>query len=313
MTSLNLSSNNLSGVIKPDMLSKLRSLTDLDLSNNRLLSLSTGNNDGNYSFPGLEIVSFSSCSIRQFPNFFRSSGLVGLDLSNNNISGRISKWEGEGWEQLRFLYLSYNFLTTLEQFPGKSLEVLDLHSNLLQGPILSTCLNLQVPNPPQSMEAFFISENKLTGNIPSLICNWRSLQVLDLSNNSLSGSIPDCLGNFSDSLEVMNLQMNKFYGKIPDSFMNNSLRNLFLNDNQLEGIVPSSLANCGSLEILNFGNNKLTDTFPHWLASLPNLQVLILRSNLLHGSLSTSPTSSDFSKLRILDLSQNEFTGAPCQ
>ncbi|XVF78846.1 hypothetical protein PTKIN_Ptkin14bG0170200 [Pterospermum kingtungense] len=235
ITSLDLSSNNLSGVIKPDMLSKLESLKHLDLSKNTLLSLSTSDSDSNYSFPSLDTVSFASCSIRQFPNFFRKSSLLrSLDLSNNNISG----------------------------------------------------------------------------NIPSLICNWTSVVILDLSNNSLTGTIPDCLGNFSDSLEDMNLQMNKFYGKIPDSFMNNSLRNLFLNDNQLEGLVPPSLGNCGSLEILNLGNNMLTDTFPHWLASLPSLQILVLRSNRLHGALPSSPASSDFSGLRILDLSLNEFTSS---
>lgn len=307
ISSLNLSSNNLSGVIKSDMLSKLRSLNNLDLSNNRLLSLTTSNDDGNYdSFPELENVSLSSCNIRQFPSFFRTTGLKSLDLSNNKISGGISKWEAEGWEQLTTLNLSYNSLTTLEQFPGKKLEVLDLHSNLLQGPILSTCLNLQIPNPPQFLKAFFISENKLTGNIPSLICNWSLLIVLDLSRNRLSGTIPECLGNFSYSLEVMNLQMNNFYGQIPDSFINGRLRSVLLDDNQLEGPLPKSLSNCSSLEILNFGNNMLIGTFPDWLASLPSLQVLILGSNILHGSL----PSSVFSALRILDLSGNEFTGS---
>ncbi|XVF78843.1 hypothetical protein PTKIN_Ptkin14bG0169900 [Pterospermum kingtungense] len=263
---LNLSYNNLSGAIKSAMLSKLRSLEILDLSNNGLLSLSTSDNDGNYSFPDLDTVSFSSCRVQQFPNFFRnSSRLNSLDLSNNKIFGGIFKWEAEEWEQLRILNLSHNLLTTLEQIPGKTLAVLDLRSNLLQGSV-----NLQIP---EFLQAFFIAENKLTGNIPSFICNCSSLLVLDLSNNSLSGTIPECLGNFSDSLEVMNLQMNNFSGKIPDSFMNNSLTNLFLNDNQLEGLIPPSLANCGSLEILNLANNKLTDTFPHWLASLSNLQV----------------------------------------
>ncbi|XVF78261.1 hypothetical protein PTKIN_Ptkin14bG0116800 [Pterospermum kingtungense] len=306
---LNLSSNNLSGVIKSDMLLKLRSLKQLDLSKNSLLSLSTSDNDGNYSFLELEIVSLSSCSITQFPNFFRTSGLKSLDLSNNNISGGISKWEAEGWEQLTMLNLSYNSLTTLEQFPGMKLEVLDLHSNMLQGPILSTCLNLQLQNPPQFLKAFFISENKLTGNIPSFICNWSLLMVLDLSKNSLSGTIPECLGYFSSSLEVMNLQMNNFSGKIPDSFTNDRLRSLLLDANQLDGPLPKTLANCSSLGILNLGNNKLIDTFPHWIASLPGLQVLVLGFNRLHGPLPNSIAPSEFSALRIIDLSRNEFSG----
>ncbi|XVE53129.1 hypothetical protein DITRI_Ditri02bG0179600 [Diplodiscus trichospermus] len=307
LTSLDLSSNNLSGVIKPNMLSKLTSLTSIYLSNNSLLSLSTSDNHVNYSFPQLRVVSFSFCSIRQFPSFFRTSPLlIYLDLSHNKISGRISKWEAEGWELLTMLNLSYNFMTNLEQLPGKVHGILDLRSNLLQGPILSTCFNPQLQYPQW---AIYISENKLTGNIPSEICSLSSLVVLDLSKNNLSGTIPECLGNFSSSLKFMNLQMNNFSGKIPDTFLNNQLAVLLMNDNQLEGLVPRSLANCSSLEILNLGNNNLTDMFPHWLASLPSLQVLILPFNRLHGSLPDSMASSNFSALRIIDLSRNEFTG----
>ncbi|XVF78390.1 hypothetical protein PTKIN_Ptkin14bG0128100 [Pterospermum kingtungense] len=298
---LDLSSNNLSGVIKVNMLSKLTSLRNLDLSNNSLLSLSTSGNDVNHSFPELVTVSFSSCSIRQFPNFFRTSRLEVLDLSNNKISGVISKWETEGWEQLNSLNLSNNFLTTLEEIPGKSLDTLDLHSNLLQGPI-------KIPNPPQFLREFFISENKLSGNVPSSICNCSSLVALDFSKNSLTGTIPECLGNFS-SIDFINLQMNNFHGKIPDSFMKHQLEILLLNDNQLEGLVPRSLANCSSLKILNLGNNKLTDTFPHWLGSLPSLQVLSLRFNSLHGLIPDTISSSNFSALRIVDLSRNDFSG----
>ncbi|KAL1085133.1 hypothetical protein V6Z11_D08G029200, partial [Gossypium hirsutum] len=281
LTSLDLSSNNLSGVIKPDMLSKLTSLMFLVVSSNSLLSLSTSGNDLNYSFPQLTTVRFSGGRVRQFPSFFRTSNLEQLDLSNNMISGGISKWEAEGWEGLRWLDLSLNFLTALEQMPGNNLDYLNLHSNLLQGPILSTCL----------------------------ICNWSSLVLLDLSENSLSGTIPDCLGNLS-YLETLDLEMNNFIGKIPNSFVNNSeLRHLLLNDNQLEGLVPSSLANTTSLELLNLGNNKLTDRFSGWLASLSSLEVLILRFNRLYGSLPHSIASSNFSALRIIDLSANEFTG----
>ncbi|XP_017980077.1 PREDICTED: receptor-like protein 12 [Theobroma cacao] len=278
---LDLSSNNLSGVIKSNMLAKLKNLTHLVLSNNSLLSLSASENDVNYSFPQLCNVSFSSCSITQFPSFFRTSNLEILDLSNNKIYGGISKREAEGWESLLELYLSYNFLTTLEQFPGKNLHILDLRSNLLQGPILS--------NP--------------------LICNQSSLVFLDLSRNNLTGTIPNYLGNFSFRLEFMNLEMNNFYGKVPDSFTNGQLRYLFLNDNQLEGLLPRSLANCSSLRILNLRNNKFADAFPHWLASLPWLRVLILRSNRLHGPMPNSIASSNFSALQIIDLSHNELTG----
>ncbi|KAL1085131.1 hypothetical protein V6Z11_D08G029000, partial [Gossypium hirsutum] len=277
LTSLDLSLNNLSGVIKPDMLSKLRTQAAM------------------ISFPQLSTVRFSGCRVRQFPNFFRTSNLERLDLSNNMISGGISKWEAEGWEGLRRLDLSHNFLTALEQFPGNNLVYLNLHSNLLQGPILSTCLNPQIPI-LKELEAFIISENKLTGNFPSSICNWSSLALLDLSKNSLSGTIPDCLENLSH-LDILDLEMNNFIGKIPNSFVNNSLTRLLLNDNQLEGLVPSSLANSTSLELLNLGNNKLKDRFPRWLASLSSLQVLILGFNRFYGSLPHSFTGALSTKL----------------
>ncbi|MBA0708463.1 hypothetical protein Golax_023574, partial [Gossypium laxum] len=213
----------------------------------------------------------------------------------------------EGWEGLLLLDLSHNFLIALDQFPGNNLEYLNLHSNLLQGPILSTCLNPQIPN-LKELEVIIISKNKLTGNIPSSICNLSSIDVLDLSENNLTGTIPDCLGNFSH-LTFLDLQMNNFIGKIPDSFVSNQLNHLLLNDNQLEGLVPPSLVNSTSLELLNLGNNKLKDRFPHWLASLPSLQILILRFNRFYGSLPHSVASSNFSALRIIDLSGNEFTG----
>ncbi|XVF18625.1 hypothetical protein REPUB_Repub11eG0038600 [Reevesia pubescens] len=268
---LDLSSNNLSGVIESYMLSKLKNLEELDLSSNNLSGV-------------IEAYMLS-----------KLINLEELDLSNNSLLSLSTSGND----------VNYYF----PQLVRKNLEVLDLQSNLIQGPILSTCLNPQIPNPPQFLIALLISKNNLTGNIPSLICNWTSLEVLDLSKNSLSGTIPECLGNFSHHLKFMNLQTNNFYGKIPDSFMDNELKNLLLNDNQLEGSLPRSLANCSSLEVLNLGSNKLTDTFPHWLAPLPRLQVLILRFNRLHGSIPNSISSSNFSALRIIDLSQNELTG----
>ncbi|XVF77195.1 hypothetical protein PTKIN_Ptkin14bG0022500 [Pterospermum kingtungense] len=70
-----------------------------------------------------------------------------------------------------------------------------------------------------------------------------------------------------------------------------------------------SIVNCTSLEVLDLGNNKINDTLPHWLGSLPQLQVLVLRSNQLHGSINDSRPSTSFSKIQIFDFSSNYFTG----
>ncbi|GKV38673.1 hypothetical protein SLEP1_g46562 [Rubroshorea leprosula] len=77
----------------------------------------------------------------------------------------------------------------------------------------------------------------------------------------------------------------------------------------MDGQLPRSLVNCSKLEVLDVGNNNIEDTFPHWLESLTNLQVLVLRSNKFHGSVQSIKESPTFPKLRVLDLSNNDFLG----
>ena len=222
-----------------------------------------------------------------------------VDLSNNIISG-IWTWN-MGKYTLYHLNLSYNSVSGFEMQPWKSMQILDLHSNLLQGPL---------PTPPNSTFFFLVSHNKLSGEISPLICKASSMGVLDLSHNNLGGMFPHCLGNFSKDLSVLNLRRNQFHGIIPQTFLKgNSFRTLDFNSNQLEGLVPRSLIICKELEVLNLGNNKINDTIPHWLGALPELQVLVLRSNHFHGQIGFSKFKSPFMSLRIIDLAYNDFEG----
>ncbi|XP_059663766.1 receptor like protein 27-like [Cornus florida] len=164
--------------------------------------------------------------------------------------------------------------------------------------------------PPSFISIYNVANNKLTGEIPLLICNASSLHVLDLSYNNLSGIIPQCLGNFADSLELLNLQNNKLHGPIPQTYKNGTkLSMINLSQNQWQGPVPNSLVNCSLLESLDLGNNQIDDIFPFWLGTLPELKVLILRFNRFHGAIWNPNSSLAFSKLHILDISHNGFTG----
>ncbi|XVF03666.1 hypothetical protein REPUB_Repub05bG0013000 [Reevesia pubescens] len=302
LSDLDLSSNNLSGIVEFGMFSKLQNLRFLYLSNNSLSLNSNGTSVVDYTLPNLTSLYLSSCNVHEFPKFLEGAkSLQVLDLSNNRIHGTIPNWMWDvGKDSLAYLNLSHNSLTEVEQLPWKELDAIDLSSNLIHG---------DLPIPPRTTTVFFISNNSLIGEISSLICNASSLEILDLSHNNLSGIIPQCFGNLSKSLSFLNLQMNQFRGIIPPTFAEGChLSNLNLNGNQLQGPLTQSIINCKGLEVLDLANNKINDTFPHWLGSLPLLQVLVLRSNQLHGSIQEI-SSSSFSKIQIFDLSSNYFSG----
>ncbi|KAF3435120.1 hypothetical protein FNV43_RR22207 [Rhamnella rubrinervis] len=328
LENLGLSDNLLSGTI-PSWLYSIPSLTYLGLGNNQftghthqfeslsLEGLDLSNNKLHGCFPlsiffqqvNLSVLDLSSnyltgfCSVNSNHSLGFLSNLRWLSFSHNQIQGQVPEWLWNvGTDSLFYLNLSHNSLTDIERIPWRNLEYLDLRSNLLHG---------QLPIPPPSIRVFSVSHNRMTGEVPSWICNLRSLEVLDLANNTLNGKLPPCMGNLSGNLSVLDIRMNKLHGVIPATLFGkkSALRAVNLNGNQLEGFLPRSLLNCEKLEVLDIGNNMINDTFPHWLESLPVLQVLILRSNKFHGSVPNPTVRFPFQKLRILDLSHNKFSG----
>ena len=302
---LYLHSNYLNGTVRFHLLSKLKNLIQLELSNNRLSLLSY--NSTNSTFPKFNLLGLNDCNLTEFPDFLRNQHeLESLALAGNNIHGTIPRWMWNiSRETLIALDLSGNFLTGFDQhpvvLPWSRLLRLELDSNILQGPL---------PIPPPSTFQYSVTRNKLTGKIPPLLCNMTSLISLYLSSNNLSGRIPQCMANFSKSLIALQLENNNFDGPIPETCtVPNNLRIIDLSENQFQGQIPRSLANCVMLEHLVLGNNKIDDVFPFWLGALPHLHVLILRSNKFHGAIKSWHTNFRFPSLRVIDLSNNELIG----
>ncbi|XP_060210828.1 receptor-like protein Cf-9 [Lycium barbarum] len=271
---LDLSHNQLSGPF-------LQSLENL--FNLIFLGLSSNNMDAgvNITFPSLAYLSLSSWELKAFLHLRNSKTLKYLDLSNNKIDGPIPNWfNGMRWDSLLLLKLSYNSLTGhIEQLHYHSLDYLDLKFNLLQG------------------------------RLPSSIYKLKNLTLLDLSHNHFNESVPHCLGSMT-WVKVLNLRRNNFASSLPPLCTQSALLyTIALNGNRFEGPIPMSLLKCNRLEIFNVGNNAINDTFPAWLGTLEWLLVLILKSNKFHGPISTRPKFC-FPKLRIFDLSHNEFNGS---
>ena len=140
---------------------------------------------------------------------------------------------------LSYLNLSYNSLTSIGHLPWKYMEILDLCSNMLQGPL---------PVPSLYTSFFSILRNNLTGEIPSLTYNLSSLHYHDLSFNHLNNMIPLSLEKLSDHLIDLDLQSNNCHCTTPKTFAKGYyLKSLKFNGSQLEGSLPQPLVHRRSL------------------------------------------------------------------
>ncbi|KAG2325921.1 hypothetical protein Bca52824_008649 [Brassica carinata] len=292
---LHLSNMNTKNMVDLSLLSHLMSLGDLDLSGINLKI------DPTLNLPSpIKFLALSSCGIAEFPKFIQSqTRLIYLDISANQIGGQVPAWL---WKLPVLWYVnvsqnSFNGFEGSEDVIQKSAKVmLDISSNTFQNPF---------PLLPASLMHFSCSDNRFSGEISREICKLVYLDTLVLSNNNFNGSIPRCFENFSTTLSVLNLRNNSISGVFPEESIGVYLRSLDVGHNKISGELPKSLINCSRLEFLNVEDNMFSDKFPFWLRSLPNLQILVLRSNKFHGKI----FSLIFPKLRIFDISRNLFTG----
>ena len=130
-----------------------------------------------------------------------------------------------------------------------------------------------------------LSENQLTGSIPSELGSLSNLTVLYLWGNSLSGGIPPELGNLTN-LELLHLAENQLTGSIPYELGSlSNLTQLYLWGNSLSGGIPSELGSLSNLTVLYLWGNSLSGGIPSELGSLSNLTVLYLWGNSLSGGI----------------------------
>nr|GMD69772.1 probable LRR receptor-like serine/threonine-protein kinase At4g20940 [Ipomoea batatas] len=178
---LRLGNNKLSGSLPQGLLQKSSMvLSELDISLNELEGPI-----GNINAENLKVLNLSSNKLSG-PLPIRVGRCAVIDLSNNMLSGNVSRIQG--W--------------------GNNVEVITLSSNLLVGSLSSQTSQFL------RLTSLKISNNSLDGTLPPILCTYPELKTIDISTNVFSGSLPACLFN-SSRLSNVNLSSNKFTGTIP--------------------------------------------------------------------------------------------------
>ncbi|PHT99700.1 hypothetical protein BC332_29488 [Capsicum chinense] len=283
-------------------LSFLPNLKTFDISNNKIQGQLPPNIGS--IFPNMLRLQMSKNMIEgTLPSSFGDmKNLQCLDLSYNKLSGDLPIELARNGSKLFFLRLSNNMLEG-EIFPVStdinSFKYLYLDGNNFSGPI------------PQKLSAaplssLDLSNNNLSGNVPSWIGYISSLTSLALSNNNLNGPIPVDYCRL-EGLEVLDLSRNNIVGVVPSCFRaSQNLRRVYLSENNLEGqfdMFSTSL----DLRVLDLGDTNFSGSIPKWLGSSLEITTLLLKGNHLQGTIPTELCHA--SKLRIMDLSHNNLSG----
>lgn len=125
-----------------------------------------------------------------------------------------------------------------------------------------------------SVLCFFICQNRyktsFSGSIPPTIQQCKKLYELRLSENLLTGSIPSEIGSLTELQVILDLSRNHLSGEIPSSLGKLlKLERLNLSFNHLQGDIPSSLGKLTSLDMLNMSNNHLQGELPPTFSGFP--------------------------------------------
>ncbi|MCY3554714.1 MAG: Ig-like domain-containing protein [Gemmatimonadetes bacterium] len=151
--------------------------------------------------------------------------------------------------------------------------------------------------------SLWLSDNQLSGRIPSELGQLSRLVNLSLGNNRLTGSIPSELGRLS-RLRKLILGANFLTGEIPPELGQlEAIQILSVPWNELSGEIPPELGQLEHLIEMNFRGNELSGEIPPELGQLEHLMEMYFRSNQLSGDIPES--FSGLTSLRILDLSHN--------
>ncbi|MBA0861235.1 hypothetical protein Goshw_025898 [Gossypium schwendimanii] len=179
-----------------------------------------------------------------------------LQLENNMLSGEFPTWLFD-LKEMKKLHLGGNKLAwnnNLAIEPKCKLSSLSLRSCSVKGQIPSWISN------QTDLIYLDLSENDLEGDFPQWLAE-RNLGTIILSDNKLTGSLPSQLFQ-SRNLSVLALSRNKFSGELPE-INTASIMVLLLSENNFSGPLPKSISNIHRLLLLDLSKNSFSgNEFP---------------------------------------------------
>ncbi|CAN1813683.1 Receptor-like protein EIX2 [Linum perenne] len=333
---LDLSYNNFNDPLFPSWTFYLRSLTTLDLANNRFRGpIPEG-------LRNMSLLSQLDLSWNHFttlePNCFLGlTHMQVLSLTQNDLKGEIFLSAMQNMTSLTDLDLSYNKLKSRDGIPEyfrnfcrlRTITLSDVElrqeadealrilagcpADALESIRLSNCqLSGHLMNIPfrnfQKLDTLSLSRNLISGRVPLSLTDLVSLRTLDLSSNKLVGPLPSNLGRLS-KLESIDISENSLEGEVAEFHFQNLTR-LWLfqaSGNQLSLKVGPSWNPPPQIEILGMGFWHLGPQFPNWIRSLKLLTELNMSSSGISSSI--PPWLFFNSHFYSIDLSSNLLNG----
>uniref|UniRef100_A0A0D9ZRL2 non-specific serine/threonine protein kinase n=1 Tax=Oryza glumipatula TaxID=40148 RepID=A0A0D9ZRL2_9ORYZ len=301
---LRFSQNNLSGKLSFFWLRNLTKLEEINLSGNINLAVDV-------NIPGwvppfqLKQLALSGCGLDKGiiaePQFLRTQHhLQELDLSNNNLSGRMPNWLFTKEATLVNLNLGNNSLTgSLSPIwhPQTALQSIVISTNRIAGKLPA---NFSAIFP--SLSTLDLSDNNFYGEIPMSLCSIKHMKDLSLSNNNFSGEMPTCVFTDFPELWTLSASNNQLGGLVFGGMKKLSIGfAMHLQNNKFEGTLPRNLS--GAL-VLDLSGNHITGSIPQKNCSLASIEILDLSNNNLSGSI-TRCASASLSSLNL----HNKLTG----
>ncbi|XP_073264257.1 cuscuta receptor 1-like [Populus alba] len=293
----------------PDFLYYQYNLRALDLSHNNITGMfPSWLLKNNTRLKRLYLSENSFVGTLQLPDH-PCPNMTQLDISNNNMNGQIPKDICLIFPNLDTLRMAKNGFTGCIpsclgniSFPG----TLDLSNNQLSIVKLEKLTKIWVLK---------LSNNNLSGQLPTSVFNSSTLKFLYLNGNNFWGQISDIpLYRWNDWIgwnewNVLDLSNNQFSGMLPRSFVNFSCRGVLdLSKNHFKGPIPRDFfCKLDYLEYLNLSENNLSGYVPSCF-NPPQITHIHLSKNRLSGPLKYGFYNS--TSLVTMDLRDNSFTSS---